>query len=350
MCRLLFRIVFLIILLTSVAVQYSHATGHSPSAEGKKYVVTFGDSYHNYSPGGMMRIGIIFKNSTSIDVKVSQDLMVLDSAGVKVWKTFINLELLPNQSVSFPLMVPVAEFPGTYTLTTSDTADGNWEGIPSIVFNVIRPNKSPRLKKILVHTPDNEEELNKFLKTWEIKAPSMSWGQVLLLGKKSRMLFEAGDREICQLVDNGLEDNPHKMALPFNISVSFIKATAPEQSFILKPDYKELNYSFKTNQVENWNGCYGITVPATDLRFDGEGVKINAYVTAGKNPYRFPVVELIPLKGKGKIYICQLITDGRLDELGKPPRNQPHLPAYDPMAVHFLLNLISASVGDNLLK
>jgi len=33
-----------------------------------------------------------------------------------------------------------------------------------------------------------------------------------------------------------------------------------------------------------------------------------------------------------------------------PSRNQADLPAYDPIAVQFLLNLISAAVGDNLLK
>jgi len=368
MYRLLFRIVLLFILVATFALGQGQAGGNFPSAGGKKYQVTFGESYSNYSPGSLMRIGVVFKNSSSDDVKVSQELMVLDSSGVKVWKTVINLELLPNGSVAVPLLVPVPKFTGTFKLTPGDSSGGNGEGIASFGFNVIQPKKSPRLTKILVHTPDSEEGLNKFLKLWEIKAPSVSWGQVLLLGKRSRTLFEAGDHDITQLVDRALKRemsvifldfgpvnynkaaNPPKMALPFDISVTFIKASAPEQGYILKSDYKELIFNLKSSQVNNWNGNYGVTVPAIDLRFDGKGVKINAYVTAGNNPFRFPVVELVPLNGKGKVYLCQLLTDGRLDETVKPARNQPALPAYDPMAVQFLLNLISATVGDNLLK
>jgi hypothetical protein len=86
------------------------------------------------------------------------------------------------------------------------------------------------------------------------------------------------------------------------------------------------------------------------LKLQSKGVKINALATSGNNPYRYPVIELISEKEKGKLYLCQIITDGRLDESVKPSRNQFSLPAYDPMAVQFLLNLISASVGDDLLK
>ena len=368
MYRLLFRIVLLFIMVTTLALEQSEATGYFPSAGGKKYMVNFGESYSNYSPGSLMRIGVVFKNSSSDELKVSQELMVLDSSGAKAWNTVINLELLPNGSVTVPLLVPVPKFPGTFKLTTGDSAGGNGEGPASFGFNVIQPKKSPRLSKILVHTPDNEVALNEFLKIWDIKAPSVSWGQVLLLGKRSRILFATGDRDITQLVDRALKRemsvifldfgpandgtaaNAQKMALPFDISVSFIKAPTPEQGYTLKSDYKELIYNLETSQVKNWNGYYGVTVPATDLRFDGKGVKINAYVMAGNNPYRFPVVELVPLNGRGKIYICQLLTDGRLDESVKPARSQPGLPAYDPLAVQFLLNLISASVGDNLLK
>jgi len=146
------------------------------------------------------------------------------------------------------------------------------------------------------------------------------------------------------------EENFTKMLLPYEVSVSFIKAKGPEQSFVLKSGYKELTFGFTTSVMNPWNGYYGISVPATDLMFEGKGAKINAYATSGENPYRFPLVELVPKDGKGKLYLCQVITHGRLDESVKPPRNQPELPAYDPMAVQFLLNLISATVGDNLLK
>lgn len=363
----MFRYFVLCTFFTLITSVDSWAAVNRNAPEDNKCQVTFGESYTNYLPGSLMRMKIVFKNTTSEKRTVSQELLVVDCSGVKAWDTVINLELLPDGTISVPLMVPVPKFTGTYTLTLGDKAEMSREGIPSFGFNVIQPAKSPRLTKILVHTPDSEVELNKFLKTWEIKAPSISWGQVLLLGKKSGELFAAGDHEITQLVDralkremsvifldfgpaiDGKESSP-KMALPFDISVSFIKAPSPEQSFILKSDYKELIYNFITSKMETWNGFYGVTVPANDMRFEGKGVKINAYVTAGNNPYRFPVVEVNPLNGSGKIYLCQMFTDGRLDAMSKPPRNQPGLPAYDPMAVQFLLNLISASVGDNLLK
>ena len=134
------------------------------------------------------------------------------------------------------------------------------------------------------------------------------------------------------------------------MTVIFIKAKEPEQCFILLSDNKELTFGFGTNIMKMLNGWHGVKVPATDLRFEGKGVKINALVTAGTSPYRYPVIGLIPENDKGKLYLSQIITDGRLDESVKTPRNHPELPAYDPMAVQFLLNLISASVGDNLLK
>jgi hypothetical protein len=365
MYRLIFRTVLFLILLMSLSEKDGRAADYFPSGEGNNYQVTFGESYHNYLPGSLLRLGVVFKNNSSEGLKISQELFVTDTAGVKVWKTVINLELLPSGSITIPLMVPVLKLPGTFNLTIDKTDDN--APVPSFLFNVIQPKKSPRLSKILVHTPDSEEAINKFLKSWDIKAPTISWGQVVLLGKKSWIQYVNNDKEITQLVDRALkremsvifidfgpvsnsEDQFKKIMLPYDVSVSFVKAKAPEQSFVLKSDYKELTYDFATNNMQTWNGCFGITVPATDLRFEGKGVKINAYATTGQNPFRYPLVELIPNNAKGKIYLSQIITDGRLDESVKPPRNQSELPAYDPLAVQFLLNLISATVGDNLLK
>jgi len=353
MIRYTFRIILLLSLFMTIAGGSSLASGYLSSGERNKYLVTFGNSYHNYLPGELLRIGVLFKNNSSDSVKVSQKLIVLDSAGVKVWDTVINLELLPNKGITVPLMVPVPKFTGTFNLTVVNMADGGGDTTPSFGFNVIQPKKSARLSKILVHTPDWEEGLNTFLKSWDIKAPTMSWGQVLLLGKRGWARFATGDQEVTQLVDRALkremsvifldfgplnERKLPKMSLPYDVTVGFIKAKSPEQSFVLN------------HVMQSWNGCYGVVVPATDLRFEGKGAKINAYATTGENPYRFPVVELVPLNGKGKLYLSQIITEERLYESSKPPRNQPALPAYDPMAVQFLLNLISSTVGDNLLK
>ena len=150
-------------------------------------------------------------------------------------------------------------------------------------------------------------------------------------------------------MDNN-EDQLKKIALPYDVSLSFIKARAPEQSFMLKSDYKELIFDFQIREMQHWNGCYGVTVPATDMKFEGKYVKINAYATTSENPYRFQLVELVPNNGKGKLFLSQIITEGRLDDQVKSLRNQPQLPAYDPMAVQFLLNLISQAVDDKLLK
>jgi len=365
MGRLISRIVLLVGFFVIVSGENSRAAGCVSSGEEMKYQVTFGESFRNYLPGSLMRIGVVFKNNASEVLKISLKLVVIDSVGVKAWNTVINLELQSKGSITIPLMVPVPKLPGVFTLTIAEP--DNIASVPSFAFNVIQPKKSPRLSRLLVHTPDSEEGLNKFLKTWGIKAPELSWGQVLLLGKKSWNQYVDGDKQIVQLIDRSLkremsvifldfgpigknEDQFKKNGLPFDVSVSFINAKAPEQSFVLKSDYKELIYDLAIHQMKSWNGGYGVTVPATDMRFEGTGVKISAFATTGENPYRFPLVEIIPINGKGKIYLSQIITDGRLDETVKPVRGQSGLPAYDPMAVQFLLNLISATVGDNLLK
>ena len=366
-CRFTLRIVLLFVLIFPFTGISGSAAGVLPSTEGKKYHITFGESYHNYLPGSIIRIRVIFKNNSSENLKVSQNLIVVDSIGVNVWKTMINLEILPNGNVSIPLLVPAPKFSGIFKLTSANSQEGRKESNHTFGFTVIQPMKSSRLSKILVHSPDCEEGLNKFLKTWDLSAPTITWGQVLLCGKKSLVRFINGDHEITQLVDRALKremsvifldfgqyntdkSNFMKVLLPFDVLVSFIKTGAPRQSFVLLPDNKELTFGFRTNIMNIWNGLHGVNVPATGLKFEGKGVKINAFATAGNNPYRYPVIELIPENDKGKIYLSQIITDGRLDESIKPSRNHPEFPAYDPMAVQFLLNLISATVGDNLLK
>jgi hypothetical protein len=147
-----------------------------------------------------------------------------------------------------------------------------------------------------------------------------------------------------------IDANPEKMLLPFGVSVSFIKGAAAEKSFILKSDIKELTYDFSNRTMRNWNGFDGVSVPGTDIRFEGKGVKIIACATSGENNLRYPVVEIIPRDGKGKLYLSQIITDGRVMDVERSGRYNPKAPAHDPMAVQFLLNLISATVGDNLLK
>jgi hypothetical protein len=361
------RLGLFFILFTLISGENVRAIVYFPADTVIKYQVTFGESYHNYLPGKLLRIEVAFKNNSADELKVSQELVVLDSANNKTWKTIINLELQSKGSTSIPLLIPAPKFPGTYRLTTGDSSGKYGEENPLFEVNVVVPKKSPRLTKILVHTPDSEVDLGAFLKTWGIKAPMVSWGQVLLCGKKTWTLFMEGDQEITQLISRALrremsvifldfgpsgpiDANPEKMLLPFGVSVSFIKGAAAEKSFILKSDIKELTYDFSNRTMRNWNGFDGVSVPGTDIRFEGKGVKIIACATSGENNLRYPVVEIIPRDGKGKLYLSQIITDGRVMDVERSGRYNPKAPAYDPMAVQFLLNLISATVGDNLLK
>ena len=61
----------------------SRAAEGIASGEEKNYQVTFGESYHNYLPGSLLRIGVVFKNSSSEGLTVCQELVVVDSAGLK---------------------------------------------------------------------------------------------------------------------------------------------------------------------------------------------------------------------------------------------------------------------------
>ena len=360
------RILFLVCFFGTTPIKESFAFASLPDFGVKNYQILFGESYIDFLPGTLNRMDVTFKNRDTLNLKLSQELVILDSALVKVWKTMINLELGPDESTVIQLMIPVPRNPGCFTITPGGAADQSAEARPSRIFNVIQPAKSPRLTKILVHAPGFEVDLNEFVKRWGIKAPTISWAQVLLCGKKSWTRFCEGEPEITQLIsrslrremsviflDFGIPDTrsaQSKLNLPFGIKMSFIPLKSTGQTFLLKPDLLELNYGLETGPISKWNGYDGITIPETEMRFEGKGVKINALATAGENPVRFPVVEMIPENGKGKLYLCQLITSGRLDESAPPMRYKPEIPVYDPMAVQFLLNLISASVGDNLLK
>jgi len=291
----------------------------------------------------------------------------LNTNNEKVWNTRINLQLKSSQEFTVPFMVPVPQLPGTYILTIPKTQIAVAEHLPLFKFNVIEPHKSARLSKIQVVAPEWEERLDSFLTTWAIRAPSISFGQVVLCGKKTLQRLIDRDEEAQQLIDRALrrdmsvifldfgpvemkEGSDLNIKLPYDVKVNFIKASSPEINFIPDRSIKALNYDFPTDNFYSLNGLNGISIPPVDMRFEGKDIVISNYANAGKKPFRSPVVELKPIGGKGKVILCQVITDGRLDEKVKPPRSSPELPAYDPLTVQFILNLISASVGDELLK
>ena len=342
--------------------------GTVPASFGgsKGYSVKFSDIYSNFLPGSVIRMDLTMKNFDPVRLPVSQELVVLDSAQMKVWKTVINIDLGPDQSQDIQLMIPVPQLQGTFKLTLGDVSDSFTGRIPLHSFNVIEPVKSPRLTKILVHSPDFEDELNVFIKKWGIKAPAFSWAQVLLLGKKGWTRLVSGDPIVLQLVSRALrremsviilDFNPENMdsvyshiSLPYGISARFIPIKEASKSFVLKSGFRELNFRLGQGLILEWNGYSGVTVPSLEIGFEGKGVQIRAMATSGSNPVLFPVVEVIPDNRKGKLFLSQLFTDGRLDETVQLPRHQTESPVYDPCAVQFLLNLLSESVGDNLLK
>ena len=346
---------------------FCRASEDQSDFNGPKYVVTFGMGYTDFLPGSLIRMEVRFKNITQHAETVTQEFVVLDKDRLVVWKTVINLELGEEGNVKIPLLIPVPKTAGIFTLTLGHADEIQKEFVPSFEFNVIRPQKSSRLSKILVYSPAYEENLNLFLKTWEIKAPNYSWAQVLLLGKEGWAHYIAGEPEISQLISRSLrremsvifldfgssgrdQTTQSKIFLPFDVKVSFSKLKSPERVFILKGGYPELTYGLATSRVDEWNGSDGFTVPDEEMRFEGKGVRINALATCGVNPIRFPLVEVIPVSGKGKLYLCQLSTEGRIDETIQPARYEREIPVYDPVAVQLLLNLISVSVGDDLLK
>lgn len=337
------------------------------AGQQEKYLVKFGESFHNYSKGSYIKIDISFKNIIDSAVDVAQDIVVLNSLNQKIWDTRINIQLKPEQEFKIPFMLPVPEAPGNYKLTIPEFQGSSPEEIPGFNFVVIEPHKSQKLSLITVIAPEWETDLVSFADRWEIKASSISLGQAVLCGKKTWQRLADGDKEAQQLIERALrrdmsviildfgpnelkEDAQYKIELPFDLKVNFMRASSPELNFLLKENIKGLNYDLPTGHFYSLNGINGISVPPVDMKTEGKNLSVSDYVITGKNPFRYPVKEIKPKTGKGRIILCQIITEGRLDEKNSAQRNRPELPVYDPFAVQFVLNLISASVGEELLK
>ncbi len=344
-----------------------NASGSNQNNPQTRYTIEFGEAWHNYAKGSHIRMDILFKNLKEVPVAVMQDIIVLNSSGEKVWDTRINLDLKSLQEYKVPFMVPVPETPGSYTLTIPKLSETLQERLPVFKFVVIEPHKSKKLSLITVVAPDWEQELTNFVEQWEIKASSVSFGQAVLCGKRTWQRLRDGDKEARQLIERALrrdmsvvfldfgpaevkDDSESRIELPFEVEVGFVKASTPELNFITDKNINGLNYDLPMDNFYSLNGYNGISVPPVDMKIEGKKVTVSNYVTTGKNPFRHPVLEVKPKSGKGKIILCQVITEGRLDEKLIAPKNKPELPANDPFAVQFVLNLISASVGEDLLK
>ena len=96
MCRLNFRALLLILVIVTISEKFIWAANYYQPDTGRKYTVTFGDSFHNYLPKSSIRIGVLIKNNSSEIVKVSQEFVIIDTARMKVWKTICLLYTSPS--------------------------------------------------------------------------------------------------------------------------------------------------------------------------------------------------------------------------------------------------------------
>ncbi|GET34858.1 hypothetical protein PbJCM13498_37210 [Prolixibacter bellariivorans] len=323
-------------------------------------------SARHFLPGQVIKVDVQLNNHTSRLIKSRTRLQVVNQGGLESWSTLLRIPLKANQSFRIPMMVKAPEVDGKYILRAS--ADENGAKLSDdIPFDVFQPEKSKKLSKIMVYVPDYEPALKKFVEEWKINAPSFSWGQCMLCSYRTWQRLQNGDTDVRAEVERALRRNmsvifldfgPAKMPdidqteidLPFRISTYFSGKANPEKAFSIVSKDQELNYHLQNMESGNWNGFDAVTVPPVRMNVKVKGGSKKNIVQAGKNPYRFPVVSISIGKGRGKVILSQLLTDGRLLKPdGKTPTKKDGL-QYDPLTVQLVLNLISMSVDNSLLQ
>jgi hypothetical protein len=344
-----------------------HFSGVSFGQGQKGITAEFNVADRNYLPGSNIRMDVTFRNEQQTIESVTAQMEIIDEASNKVWDNRINFDLNPEQEFKVPLVITAPQQDGNYRITINNDNLVFSGIIPVTEFTVLKPEKSSRLSKILVTVPDGENELHEFVENWEIEAPSISWGQVVLCGKQTWQRFANGDKEVAQLIDRALKRSMSvifldfgpagtdsaesvKIKLPFSVEAEFKPVTSNEGSFSILPEIKKMGYNLTNLNIASWNGYNGITVPPFEIQLKAKEIISTFYVRSENEPYQYPVVEIKSKKDKGKVILCQLIIEGRLDENNKSVRNRPDLPVYDPVAIQFLLNLISTSVGEELMR
>lgn len=321
----------------------------------------------NFQPGRNISLDITFQNEGDRPAALTAQVEILNEKGEKVWDNRLNFELKPLQEFKIPLMVPAPKAEGDYRLTLNNEQQLFTGLPPAEPIRVIEPEKSERLGKIMVTVPEWESQLHGFVEKWELEAPSISWGQVVLCGSQTWQRFSNGDKETAQLLDRALrrgmsvlflDFGPKALTggaelnvkLPFGAGTQFYPTSDSISSAVIVSANKEMNFNIENPSVPSFNGMGGAVFPVLGMKIDPAGLALNPYLAAGTSNAQYPVVELKPKNGLGKLILCRLITDGRLDESRKNVRNRPDLPFYDPLAEQLILNLISASVGEELMK
>lgn len=323
-------------------------------------------SARHFLPGQVIKVDVQLNNHTSRLIKSRTRLQVVNQGGMESWSTLLRIPLKANQPFRIPMMVKAPEAEGKYVLRA--TADENGAKLSDdIPFDVFQPEKSKKLSKIMVYVPDYEPALKKFVEEWKINAPSFSWGQCMLCSYRTWQRLQNGDADVGAEIERALRRNmsvifldfgpatmpdidQQEIDLPFRISAYFSGKANPETAFTMVSKNQELSYHLQDMESGNWNGFDAVTVPPVRMNVKVKGGSKKNIIQSGTNPYRFPVVSISIGKGRGKVILSQLLTDGRLlkpDE--KTPAKKDGL-QYDPLTVQLVLNLISMSVDNRLLQ
>ena len=342
----------------------SPVKGRAQTADGVNAVLETGARH--FMPGQLIRVDVQLNNHTSGTIRNRTRLQVVNTGGLEQWSTLLKIPLQANQQFHIPLMIKAPEIEGKYVLRAKEDESGDKlsEDMP---FDVFQPEKSKKLSKIMVYVPDYETDLIKFVDEWNIKAPSFSWGQCMLCSYRTWQRLQNGDTDVSAEIERAIHRNmsvifldfgpatmpdvdQQEIDLPFRISAYLSGKAKPETDFSMISKDRELNYHMLNMESGNWNGFGEVTVPPVLMEVKVKGGTKKNLVQTGKNPYRFPVVSISLGKGRGKVILSQLLTDGRLLKPdGTTPARKDSL-SYDPLAVQLVLNLISSSVDNSLLQ
>jgi len=322
----------------------------------------------NYLPGHRFQVFVELKNNLNESKKVELHVETVNSLKEKEWNTVINLELPGGKEFKIPLLIEAPKVMGESFIVANikDVKSSSFKNKSILEFMVHEPEVSKKLGKAMIFVPEWEHGLEHMVEEWGLKAPSISWGQVMLCAGNTWKRLKDNDDETIKMIERALKrkmsvvfidfgpldlsgNSNIELLLPFDIHVEFTEAASPEREFSLISDKRELRFNLYGKNSFSWNGDDHVVVPAVDMKISSEKTPVNI-VKTGANPFRFPVVKIPVGKGNGDIILCQLITGQRL-ERNSVGSNKPHERIeYDPLAVQFVMNLVSMSVDEKLLK
>ena len=336
----------------------------SQTVDGINAIIETGAQH--FLPGQVIKVDVQLNNHTSRLVRSRTRLQVVNQGGLEQWSTLLKIPLQANQPFHVPMLVKAPETDGKYVLRALSDQSGE-KLSEDISFDVFQPEKSKKLSKIMVYVPDYEPDLQKFAEQWNIKAPSFSWGQCMLCSYHTWQRLQNGDTDVSADIERALRRNmsvifldfgpadmpdvdQQEIDLPFRITATFTGKAQPEKAFALLSKDPQLNYHLQNMESGNWNGFGEVTVPPVRMEVKVRGGSKKNLVQTGKNPFRFPVVSVSIGKGRGKVILSQLLTDGRLLKPEGKVSSGKDVLAYDPLTVQLVLNLISMSVDNSLLQ